>query len=131
MSLVPESLWTMFKACHSRIKTMKKWFLGLLVAFIAQVALATQVQMKENAPDVYYVKKGDTLWDISAIYLEQPWLWPKLWRFNPQIDNPHLIYPGDTLSLVYDADGQPMLVMNQKYKKLFYKFHEPVSSAKK
>jgi len=97
------------------IKKIAAIALSLSMAF---PAIADILKVKNNAPEQYVVKKGDTLWDISAIYLEQPWLWPKLWRFNPQIDNPHLIYPGDTLSLVYDADGQPMLVMNQKYKKL-------------
>ncbi|MBE0364519.1 hypothetical protein PULV_a2228 [Pseudoalteromonas ulvae UL12] len=81
-------------------------------------SIADVLTIKKDAPQQYVVQKGDTLWDISEIYLEQPWLWPKLWRMNPQIDNPHLIYPGDMLTLVYDADGQPMLVMNQKYKKL-------------
>jgi hypothetical protein len=44
------------------------------------------------------------------LFLKEPWLWPKLWRINPQIDNPHLIYPGDELRLVFDKQGQPMLV---------------------
>ncbi len=81
-------------------------------------SLADVLTVKEDAPKTYVVEKGDTLWDISAIYLDQPWLWPKLWRMNPQIDNPHLIYPGDQLTLVYDAEGRPMLVVNQKFKKL-------------
>lgn len=71
---------------------------------------ADVITLNENAPKTYVVKKGDTLWDISGLFLKQPWLWPKLWRFNPEIDNPHLIYPGDKLRLVFDAEGQPMLV---------------------
>lgn len=64
--------------------------------------------VKANAPQTYVVVKGDTLWDISAMYLDSPWLWPRLWQVNPEIDNPHLIYPGDKLSLVW-INGQPVL----------------------
>ena len=66
------------------------------------------VALKDNLPETYTVKKGDTLWGISGMYLQQPWLWPELWDVNPQIDNPHLIYPGDELYLVW-VDGQPRL----------------------
>jgi len=71
---------------------------------------ADELQLVQNAPTSYIVKKGDTLWDISGIFLKEPWLWPKLWRINPEINNPHLIYPGDELKLVFDKQGQPMLV---------------------
>jgi hypothetical protein len=71
---------------------------------------ADELTLNKNAPKSYIVKKGDTLWDISGIFLNQPWLWPKLWRLNPDINNPHLIYPGDELRLVFDEQGQPMLV---------------------
>lgn len=72
--------------------------------------MADELTLRSNAPKSYVVKKGDTLWDISGIFLNQPWLWPKLWRLNPEINNPHLIYPGDELRLVFDEQGQPMLV---------------------
>ncbi len=50
-------------------------------------------------PDVYVVKRGDTLWDICDHYYENPWQWPKLWSYNPEIRNPNWIYPGDQLRL--------------------------------
>ncbi|WP_371187403.1 LysM peptidoglycan-binding domain-containing protein [Thalassotalea maritima] len=86
----------------------------ILIAIVSlccsALAIADQLQLREGAPKTYVVQKGDTLWDISAMYLNEPWLWPKLWRINSDIINPHLIYPGDELNLVFDAKGQPMLV---------------------
>jgi LysM repeat protein len=62
-----------------------------------------------SAPMRYTVKRGDTLWGIASMYLKDPWLWPEVWVINPQIPNPHLIYPGDTLALAYGADGRPQV----------------------
>ncbi|MGH8028922.1 MAG: LysM peptidoglycan-binding domain-containing protein, partial [Arenimonas sp.] len=65
---------------------------------------AFAAELREDHPATYVVQKGDTLWDISARFLNKPWLWPEIWQANPQVKNPHLIYPGDVLSLVY-IDG--------------------------
>jgi LysM domain len=57
-------------------------------------------ELAPNAPDVYTVKRGDTLWAISKLFLKSPWRWPELWGMNmADIKNPHLIYPGQTLYL--------------------------------
>lgn len=57
-----------------------------------------------TAPERYTVKSGDTLWDLSSMYLTSPWRWPELWGMNKtQIRNPHLIYPGQVLVLVKDG----------------------------
>eukprot|EP01035_Chromulina_nebulosa_P006378 gene6378-8621_t len=57
-------------------------------------------ELAPNAPDSHTVKRGDTLWDISKIFLKSPWRWPELWGMNlEQIRNPHLIYPGQVLYL--------------------------------
>lgn len=70
-------------------------------------------ELAENAPDVYTVKSGDTLWDISRMYLKSPWRWPELWGMNlDQIRNPHLIFPGQTLHLV-KIDGRASLRVGQ------------------
>lgn len=66
------------------------------------------VPLREDAPLRYVVKKGDTLWDIAGYFLDDPWYWPELWYANPEIENPHLIYPGDVLELVW-VDGRPQL----------------------
>jgi hypothetical protein len=63
------------------------------------------VPLAEGHPNEYVVQVGDTLWDISAMFLRDPWFWPEIWYVNPDIENPHLIYPGDVLGLVY-IDGQ-------------------------
>jgi hypothetical protein len=82
--------------------------LGFLVALSA----FAQAPFNEKVPDKYIVKKGDTLWGISAFFLSKPWLWPEIWHVNPQIANPHLIYPGDEIRLVY-IDGKPRLTLNR------------------
>ncbi|MGS1320984.1 LysM peptidoglycan-binding domain-containing protein [Stenotrophomonas geniculata] len=70
-------------------------------AMLTVAAYATAVEVNGGHPDTYVVRKGDTLWDIAARFLQKPWLWPEIWQANPQIANPHLIYPGDVLSLAY------------------------------
>ena len=82
--------------------------LVLALAVLATAAYADQVVLKEGHPDRHVVVKGDTLWDISESFLDSPWLWPEIWYVNPQIDNPHLIYPGDVITLVF-VDGKPQL----------------------
>ena len=69
--------------------------------------------VREGAPKQYTVKRGDTLWGIASMFLKDPWLWPEVWIINPQVPNPHLIYPGDTLALAYGANGRPEVVLQQ------------------
>ena len=90
----------MTRICRSLIAVLAMWPL---------LAPADQLALRPDRPDVYVVVRGDTLWDISGRFLEKPWRWPELWGVNPQIANPHLIYPGDRLRLVMTADG-PRLV---------------------
>jgi LysM repeat protein len=66
-----------------------------------------------SAPMHYTVKRGDTLWSIASMYLKDPWLWPEVWIINPQVPNPHLIYPGDKLALAYGAGGRMEVRLEQ------------------
>lgn len=82
---------------------------------VAKPVPAPVVELKPNYPEKYVVVKGDTLWDIATRFLKSPWQWPQLWQFNPQVKNPHLIYPGDVLS-IYFIDGKPMLEVQRNGK---------------
>lgn len=83
--------------------------LGVILALlVAAAAVAADDVLRDNHPDRYVVVEGDTLWDISGRFLRDPWLWPEIWYANPEIKNPHLIYPGDIITLVY-IDGKPRL----------------------
>ena len=88
---------------------------GVLIAFTVVAAYAAGSGMlRKDHPDTYVVKKGDTLWSIAARFLNKPWLWPEIWQANPQVHNPHHIYPGDVLSLAYLGNGMPALVLKPR-----------------
>jgi len=78
------------------------------IALFTFASFAVSAQLRGDHPDTYVVQRGDTLWDIAGRFLAQPWLWPEIWQANPQIANPHLIYPGDVISLAY-LRGEPRL----------------------
>jgi hypothetical protein len=95
-------------------------YLGLLLS-VAVVAGCHTAASRPEAPPVVsdestaegtVVKRGDTLWGISKVFLRDPWYWPEIWQVNPQIQNPHLIYPGDTLRLVF-IDGKPQILLQR------------------
>ncbi|MCI0401380.1 MAG: LysM peptidoglycan-binding domain-containing protein [Gammaproteobacteria bacterium] len=85
-----------------------KNILALLIVLVALPAFADTPELNPAHPERYVVQKGDTLWDISGKFLVDPWLWPEIWQVNPQVVNPHLIYPGDVISLTYE-EGRPIL----------------------
>ncbi|HAZ61565.1 MAG TPA: peptidoglycan-binding protein [Gammaproteobacteria bacterium] len=80
-------------------------FLGMI-----GVAPAAEPQLRPDHPTEYVVQRGDTLWDIAGRFLTYPWQWPEIWRANPEVKNPHLIYPGDRLVLSY-VDGRPVVTV--------------------
>ena len=85
---------------------------AMAVALLTITTWAVAVDLRADHPDTYVVQRGDTLWDIAGRFLQKPWLWPEIWQANPQVENPHLIYPGDVLSLAYmDRVQQPQAVV--------------------
>ena len=87
-------------------------FVALALAGLGVGISAQGQELRSDHPDEYVVQRGDTLWDISTVFLNEPWLWPEIWHVNTQIANPHLIYPGDRLRLVY-IDGQPRISLDR------------------
>ena len=85
---------------------------GPSTAAPASEAAPGGLALNPNAPDSYVVKRGDTLWGIAKVFLRDPWYWPEIWQVNPQVQNPHLIYPGDTLRLVY-IQGRPTIMLQR------------------
>jgi len=87
----------------------KQYLCGLILGLaLAMPAYADTPALNPTHPEQYVVQVGDTLWDISGRFLQDPWRWPDIWDRNPQIDNPHLIYPGDIVSLTYEG-GKPVI----------------------
>ena len=90
---------------------MKRLFIAVAILSLAVIVQAQDIELREDHPREYVVQQGDTLWDIAARFLTRPWQWPAIWQANPQIDNPHLIYPGDRITLEFFG-GEPRLMVD-------------------
>ncbi|MEX2365377.1 MAG: LysM peptidoglycan-binding domain-containing protein [Pseudohongiellaceae bacterium] len=92
---------------------MRKFLLVLTISLaMIQGGFAADSILRPGHPERYVVKEGDTLWDIAAMFLTDAWLWPEIWHINPDIENPHLIYPGDAILLTF-VDGEPQLTVQR------------------
>lgn len=87
---------------------MRRIIFSALLWLSATLVPAGGIELNPTRPDRYTVVKGDTLWDIAGRFLSRPWQWPEIWHDNPQIENPHLIYPGDLIALSL-VNGRPRL----------------------
>lgn len=92
---------------------MRRFVLAGILLCMSTLGLAYDSPVKADSPSRYTVQKGDTLWDISNTFLNSPWMWPEIWHANPQVHNPHLIFPGDVVSLVY-INGRPRLMISSR-----------------
>src|SRR4030067_2127685 len=84
---------------NKREETFMKNFSCLILLILIIFLFVFSSHAQDTSPEDYLIEKGDTLWDISDSKLQDPFLWPRLWKGNPQIKNPDLIYPGDKLKI--------------------------------
>ncbi len=84
-----------------------------VVAAMPEPKSAETVVYEPEYPQTYIVQEGDTLWDISSVFLRDPWHWPEIWFKNPQVENPHLIYPGDTLAIIYIGGAKRVQLLSR------------------
>ncbi len=101
MAAMPERIREVSTRGPQRPGRRLRWRTVLAATLLVVGTWAVAADLRDDHPDTYVVQKGDTLWDIAGRFLRKPWLWPEIWQANPQIANPHLIYPGDVVSLAY------------------------------
>ena len=91
---------------------IRRGYILAIAIFAISYAQAEDIILKKQHPSNYTIVQGDTLWDIASKFLRDPWRWPDIWHVNPQIKNPHLIYPGDEVVLTF-VDGKPQLILKR------------------
>ncbi len=97
------------------LKSNRYRLLMALIFFVLSMpsyASIDEIVLKKEHPQNYVIVEGDSLWTIAARFLRDPWRWPDIWHVNPQIANPHMIFPGDEVELTF-KDGQPQLVLKR------------------
>ena len=113
-------------------------FLAAMLIFPVHLFAQEAVETVEHEAGFYYtVQKGDTLWDLSTQFSDNPWLWPNLWSENSQISNPHWIYPGERIRLFYVKGVDSFIKKNveenqpkepETTKETLYYYYSPIDS---
>ncbi len=103
---------------------MKKALYLLIITLLLLFSVSAGAQETES--EYYTVVKGDTLWDISGSKLQDSFLWPKLWKVNPQIENPDLIYPGDRIRIPSKEELMRMLSSDEEVRVLTAPLEAPI-----
>ena len=80
---------------------------AVLSTFLSTTLHAAGDSITQPGQETHVVVPGDTLWDLTAKYLNNPWYWPKVWAYNPQLSNPHFIYPGNIVRFIPGGDENP------------------------
>ena len=84
-------------------RTLFRWLsLLVLLLILSGTSLAFAAENQ-----IYTIKKGDTLWDLSKKFIDDPYYWPNIWAKNPDITNPHLIFPGQKIQIL---DGKVKII---------------------
>jgi hypothetical protein len=93
---------------------LRKLLFGVSLYAVMSAIWSEPVALHPEAPQSHRVVAGETLWDIAARFLRDPWRWPEVWRTNPQLEDPHLIFPGDRITLSYHAERGPSLELQRE-----------------
>lgn len=110
LSEIAPTLLPLMKNTHS---ITRPFLIGFITTFCSwTLSYADEIALNPAHPEQYTVVKGDTLWDISGKFLQHPWQWTELWENNPQIKNPHWIYPNDTIYFNM-VNGKPQLSLSR------------------